>query len=62
VRKLKIYKHPITAIKRFREATNFLCEYVIDQGYNLKFTLEAKLNEPRGDIYNATIGNMPAFI
>ena len=41
---------------------NFLCEYVIDQGYDLKFALEAKPNEPRGDIYNATTGNMLAFI
>ncbi|MCK5921823.1 MAG: TIM barrel protein, partial [Methylococcales bacterium] len=44
-------KDPITAIKRSREAMNFLCEYVIDQGYDLKFALEAKPNEPRGDIY-----------
>lgn len=55
-------KDPITAIKRMREAMNFLCEYVIDQGYDLKFALEAKPNEPRGDIYNATTGNMLAFI
>jgi len=55
-------KDPITAIKRSREAMNFLCEYVIDQGYDLKFALEAKPNEPRGDIYNATTGNMLAFI
>jgi xylose isomerase len=55
-------KDPITAIKRTREALNFLCEYVIDQGYPLKFALEAKPNEPRGDIYNATTGHMLAFI
>ena len=55
-------KDPITAIKRTREAMNFLCEYVIDQGYPLKFALEAKPNEPRGDIYNATTGHMLAFI
>ncbi|MDJ0752318.1 MAG: xylose isomerase [Ardenticatenaceae bacterium] len=55
-------KDPVTAIKRSREAMNFLCEYVIDQGYDLKFALEAKPNEPRGDIYNATTGNMLAFI
>jgi xylose isomerase len=55
-------KDPITAIKRSREAMNFLCEYVIDQGYDLKFALEAKPNEPRGDIYNATTGHMLAFI
>jgi xylose isomerase len=55
-------KDPIEAIKRSREAMNFLCEYVIDQGYDLKFALEAKPNEPRGDIYNATTGHMLAFI
>ena len=55
-------KDPITAIKRTREAMNFFCEYVLDQGYDLKFALEAKPNEPRGDIYNATTGHMLAFI
>jgi xylose isomerase len=55
-------KDPITAIKRTREAMNFLCEYVLDQGYALKFALEAKPNEPRGDIYNSTTGHMLAFI
>lgn len=55
-------KDPITAIKRSREAMNFLCNYVKSQGYDLKFALEAKPNEPRGDIYNATTGNMLAFI
>jgi xylose isomerase len=55
-------KDPIQAIKRNREAMNFLCEYVLDQGYDLKFALEAKPNEPRGDIYNSTTGHMLAFI
>ncbi|MBK8431336.1 MAG: xylose isomerase [Chloroflexi bacterium] len=55
-------KNPITAIERSREAMNYLCEYVMDKGYDLKFALEAKPNEPRGDIYNATTGNMLAFI
>ncbi|MBL0345025.1 xylose isomerase [Candidatus Villigracilis affinis] len=55
-------KNPITAIKRSREAMNFLCEYVKDQKYDLKFALEAKPNEPRGDIYNSTTGHMLAFI
>ena len=55
-------KNPITAIQRNREAMNFLCEYVKDQGYDLKFALEAKPNEPRGDIYFATTGHMLAFI
>ena len=55
-------KDPISAIKRSREAMNFLCEYVNDNKYNLKFALEAKPNEPRGDIYNSTTGHMLAFI
>ncbi len=55
-------KDPVTAIRRMREAINFLCEYVLDQKYDLKFALEAKPNEPRGDIYNATTGHMLAFI
>ena len=55
-------KDPITAIKRSRDAMNFLCEYVKDQKYDLKFALEAKPNEPRGDIYNSTSGHMLAFI
>jgi xylose isomerase len=55
-------KDPLEAIKRSREAMNFLCEYVLDQKYNLKFALEAKPNEPRGDIYNPTTGHMLAFI
>jgi xylose isomerase len=55
-------KDPATAIKRNREAMNFLCEYVLDKKYGMKFALEAKPNEPRGDIYNATTGHMLAFI
>lgn len=55
-------KDPLVALERNRDAMNFLCEYVQDQGYDLKFALEAKPNEPRADIYNATTGNMLAFI
>ena len=55
-------KDPAVSLKRFREALNFLCEYSKDQGYDLKFALEAKPNEPRGDIYLATTGAMLVFI
>ena len=55
-------KNPLDASKRFREALNFLCDYSTDQGYDLKFALEAKPNEPRGDLYLATTGHMLAFI
>jgi len=55
-------KNPATGLKRFREAMNFLCEYVIDQEYDLLFALEAKPNEPRGDLYLPTSGAMLGFI
>ena len=55
-------RNPQDALKRFREAINFLSEYVRDQGYDLKFALEPKPNEPRGDIYLATVGAMLGFI
>ena len=55
-------KNPMEAVKRMREAINFLCEYVKDQGYNLRFALEPKPNEPRTDTYLPTVGHMLAFI
>ena len=55
-------KKAVDSIKRFREALNFLCEYALDQKYDLKFALEAKPNEPRADIYNPTTGHMLGFI
>jgi xylose isomerase len=55
-------KNPADALKRMRDALNFLSEYVRDQGYDLRFALEPKPNEPRADIYLATIGHMLAFI
>jgi xylose isomerase len=50
------------AVKRLREAVNYLCEYNIDQKYGYKFALEAKPNEPRADIYMATTGHYLGFI
>jgi len=55
-------KDAVTATKRFRDALDFLAEYSISQGYDLKFALEAKPNEPRGDIYLPTTGAMLGFI
>jgi xylose isomerase len=55
-------KNPVEAIKRMREAINFLSEYALDNGYNLRFALEPKPNEPRSDTYLPTIGHMLAFI
>lgn len=55
-------KNPVDGIKRFREALNFLCNYALDNGYDLKFALEAKPNEPRGDLYFPTTAAYLAFI
>lgn len=55
-------KNPADSIKRFRDALNFLTAYVTDQGYDLKFALEPKPNEPRSDIYFSTVGAMLGFI
>ena len=55
-------KDPIEASKRFRDALNFLCEYVGDQGYPMVFSIEPKPNEPRSDIYLPTAGHALAFI
>jgi xylose isomerase len=55
-------KNPVDAIKRFREAINFLCEYSIDRKFGYRFAFEAKPNEPRGHIYFAVTGSYLAFI
>jgi xylose isomerase len=55
-------KNPLEGLKWFREALNFLCEYSLAQGYNYRFALEAKPNEPRGDIFLPTTGAMLGFI
>ena len=55
-------KDPVEAVKRFREAINFLCEYSISQKYGYKFAFEAKPNEPRGHIYFAVTGSYLALI
>jgi len=55
-------KNPVDAIKRFREAIDFLCEYSIQQKYGYKFAFEAKPNEPRGHLYFAVTGSYLALI
>jgi xylose isomerase len=55
-------KDPVEALKRFREAMNFLSAYARDQKYDLRFALEAKPNEPRGDLYFPTTASYLAFI
>jgi len=54
--------NPLEGMQWFRECLNFLCEYVKDQGYDLKFALEPKPNEPRADIYLPTVGSALGFI
>ncbi len=56
------YRDARDGIKWFREAINYLCFYVEDQGYAMRFALEPKPNEPRGDIYFPTVGHMLGFI
>lgn len=50
------------ALERYREAVNFLCGYVHDQGYSIRFAIEPKPNEPRGDIFLPTVGHALHFI
>jgi xylose isomerase len=57
-----IGKDPVVALERMREAFNILGQFVVDKGYNIKFAMEPKPNEPRGDIFLPTIGHALAFI
>lgn len=55
-------RRPDEAIKRLREAIDYLCDYSLNQNYGYKFALEAKPNEPRADIYMPTTGAYLALI
>jgi len=55
-------KNPQDGVKRMRDALNFFCGYAKDQGYDLKFAMEPKPNEPRSDIYLSTVGAMLGLI
>jgi xylose isomerase len=50
------------ALERYREAVNLLADYVTDKGYDMRFAIEPKPNEPRGDILLPTLGHAIAFI
>jgi xylose isomerase len=50
------------ALDRYKEAFDILTGYVIEQGYNMRFAIEPKPNEPRGDIFLPTIGHALSFI
>jgi xylose isomerase len=55
-------KDVAAALDRYKEAVDVLCQYVREQGYDIRFALEPKPNEPRGDILLPTIGHALAFI
>ena len=55
-------KDAYVALERYREGFNILSQYAIDKKYNLRFAIEPKPNEPRGDIFLPTIGHALAFI
>ncbi len=50
------------ALDRYREGIDTLAQYVLDQGYGIRFAIEPKPNEPRGDILLPTVGHALAFI
>jgi xylose isomerase len=50
------------ALERYREAVNVFAQYVTDKGYDIRFAIEPKPNEPRGDILLPTVGHAMAFI
>jgi xylose isomerase len=50
------------ALERYREAVNFFAQHVVDKGYDIRFAIEPKPNEPRGDILLPTVGHAIAFI
>jgi xylose isomerase len=57
-----VAKDVAAALDRYKEALDILCAYVREQGYDIRFALEPKPNEPRGDIFLPTIGHAIAFI
>jgi xylose isomerase len=57
-----VAKDPRDALERYREAIDVLCEYAIGQGYDMRFAMEPKPNEPRGDLFLPTVGHALHFI
>jgi xylose isomerase len=57
-----VAKDVCAALDRYREAIDLLAGYVEDRGYGIRFALEPKPNEPRGDIFLPTVGHALAFI
>jgi xylose isomerase len=57
-----VAKDPRDALERYREAIDVLSNYVVEQGSELRFAIEPKPNEPRGDIFLPTVGHALHFI
>jgi xylose isomerase len=57
-----VAKDPRDALDRYREAINVLSDYSVQQGYDLRFAMEPKPNEPRGDMFLPTVGHALHFI
>jgi len=57
-----VAKDPRDALERYREAVNVLVDYSEGQGYGLRFAIEPKPNEPRGDIFLPTVGHALHFV
>jgi xylose isomerase len=57
-----VAKDPRDALDRYREAINLLADYTVAQGYDLRFAIEPKPNEPRGDIFLPTVGHALHFV
>ena len=55
-------KDPVDALERYREAIDLLADYVVEQGYSMRFAIEPKPNEPRGDLFLPTVGHALHFI
>jgi xylose isomerase len=55
-------KDPRDALDRYAEAVNVCCAYARDRGHRLRFALEPRPNEPRGDLFLPTVGHALAFI
>jgi xylose isomerase len=55
-------KDPRDALERYREAIDLLGDYVVEQGHDLRFAIEPKPNEPRGDLWLPTVGHALHFI
>jgi xylose isomerase len=55
-------KDPRDALERYREAIDILADYVVEHGYDLRFAIEPKPNEPRGDLWLPTVGHALHFI